>query len=274
MFVSAAHVITLVEPVNASTCIISGNVDFEFNIDEAATDHCELWSNITGTWSLQKYLPAATLGINTFSINFTNPNTVLWGVVCNDLTPVDRDWSTLNHTMTITDAPYCAVLSAVTVSKDPNKGSMAVLKTQLSNTNGINLENQDCNVYIEDSGGFVVKRFDTLMSTQETDIQIDQNGNWINIANKKAPLTDSGGNYVYDFEVGTDWAWVGDEYTVNVICNGQKQTAKFNVTSMRLLDTENFSDTVKKSGGQILGMFIVAGLFALSLKFILNKFKK
>jgi len=173
-----------------------------------------------------------------------------------------------NFTFTLTDAPYCAVLSDTSCSNNVSLGSAGVVKTRLGNTKGFWLEAQDCNVFVTSGGGDVVKTYDTMMYSQDTDLTVDDDGNWITRADKKVPLTDSLGYYVYSFKVDRDWARYDEEYTIHVICNGQETTCNFNASKVRLPDTGEVKAITKEGGGLITGVLLLILLVFLYFKYL------
>lgn len=254
--VSADHIITNILPENEETCVLSGNITFKYYIDEEANLGCDLWTNSSGTWKIDLYDITANLGYNTFGYEINTPNTVLWRLQCSDTVTPDIDYSTVNTTFTVTDAPYCAVLSETTCSTTGALGSEFIFKTRLGNTKGIWLENQDCNVWIEDSSGVIVKKFNSMGVNQETAIQLDSDGNWINTASKDTILTDSQGYYIYPFVVNSNWAYYGESYTVKTVCNGQTTSCDFNVTKQKLPDIDNYEALGKEASGLIFVLLI------------------
>jgi hypothetical protein len=105
-----------------------------------------------------------------------------------------------------------------------------------------------------------------MMIDAQTEIQVDKNGNQINVAKDKTPLTDSQGWYVYSFQIDPAWAWVGDEYTINAVCNGQAALCNFNVTIDRLTDVERYDELGKAAGGIIVFWLLVAAAVILVLR--------
>lgn len=260
-FVSAAHVITNILPEQNAECILTGNVSFKFYLSEEADGGCEFWSNDTGTFLLSSDGISGDFGFNTFTYYFDKPNTVLWRIGCANVTPPDVSYNPINSTFTITDAPYCATLSETTCPSTGYIGSEYVFKTRLGNTNGLWLENQDGNIWIEDSTGAIVKKFNSMGVNQESAIQLDSDGNWINTASPDTILTDSRGYYVYPFIVDSEWAYYGDELTVKAVLNGQETSCNFNVSKSKLPDVEHMEALGKEAGGVLT--LILAGFIVL-----------
>jgi hypothetical protein len=266
-FVSADNV-TLVAPQNATSCLAGENVTFAYIPVEDSLIVCNLLHNESGEMQVE----AATYNPTVKSTNsFTDtlrPSDYLWTVECdNDTTTF---YTGFNWTFTLTDFPYCAVLSETTCNKDAPLNGFGAVRTRLGNTNGIYLENQDCAVSVKNAAGELVKTFPTMLYNDKVNRQLDTEGNWINVAEGKVPLTDSGGYYTYQFPITNDWAWVGDEFTVEVTCNGITETCDFNVTSERLPDMENYRQLGRMGGGLlalfIIGSIVIAALFYPPLK--------
>jgi hypothetical protein len=250
--VTAETNITYILPEDGNTCMIPENVKFYFYSDDS--ELCDLYTNETGVWNITKYLVTINSGYNTFYYNFTEPNTLLTGLVCGGV-------STLNHTFIITDKPYCAVLSGTTCPNTVNLDSKAVFKTRLSNTKGIYLENQDCNVWIEDSDGVIVENYPSMMYNADVSQALDDQGNVINLIHSNYPVTDSNGYYVFPFIVDSKWAYYGDEYSIHATCNGMETSCSFNVTKQKLPDVENYTALGKEAGGifaLFFGLIVVA----------------
>lgn len=253
-FADAQSNITLYQPTDANNCVAGSPTSLSYLIVQPASS-CEVYTNDTGAWAntLTDYDITAN-EYNLFNVSFS-PNTIQWGVRCMMTGPGAYEYSG-NFTFVQTAAPYCAVISGVTCASNASLGSEEILKLQLSNTRGMKLELQDCNVWIENKKSEVVKQFNTLTVMQQTSILLDKDGNWLNTQVNKVPLTDSNGYYVFPFIVDSKWAWYGDEYTVHASCNGQEAVCGFNVTQQRLPDVNQWDNLIKEGGGFIL----VAGL--------------
>lgn len=243
-------------PRNTTSCVVAPEVLFEFYTNQSWSD-CHLWANNTGVFESKIFQLPLTAGVNQFYYNFTIvPNTILWRVHCESFTPAEDEYSD-NFTFTLTDAPYCAVLAETSCKKEVNLGGEGLFKTRLSNTNGIYLENQDCNVWVEDSSGEVVKKFNNMLYSQKVTQVLDDEGNWINIVNPDVPVTDSQGWYVFNYPIFHEWAWYGEEYTLKAVCNGQITSCDFNVTKARLPDVNEMRALGKEAGG-IIFLIILA----------------
>ena len=260
LLVSAEDNITLVYPSDALTCVPGGSVQFKYKPLASGNTICQLYHNSSGTWTLADF----NVTISSNVINYFNadlkPGHIQWTVKCSNTT---SNFLTSNFTFTLTTAPYCAVLSTATCARNQSLGSTQNVQTRLSNTNGIYLENQDCDVYIKNKRGEVVKRYNTLMVNAQTDLQYDSNtGQWINVAKEstKPPLTNSLGYYTFEYLVDSQWAWVGDAYTINLDCNGQNQSCPFNVTHSALPDVTNVEQLGARAGG-LLALFGMLALF-------------
>jgi len=270
--VSADQNITLFTPVNGSSCVVGPDVEFKFYVDEDV-DTCELWHNNSGIWSLEYQADTVTTGYHTYNSS-VDPNTIIWNVECTILSPEHIEWAINNFTAVITDAPYCAVLDSTSCPDEVNIGSEGVFKTRLSNTLGYYLENQDCNVWVENMDGEVVKPYPSMIYQQEVIEQLDEEGNWMNIVQPEFPLTDSLGWYVFPFTPKRSWAWVGDGYVIHAVCNGQETTCGFNVTSSRLPDMEDAERTLKSGGGVFIIFLIVLLLAATFIGVLRRKLRK
>jgi hypothetical protein len=207
---ASADNITLYYPSDGDNCVIGDTINISY-IPNVPVNNCNLYTNTSGVWTLtDSSFSVFNLSMNYF---YESPSvaTYLWQIQCSNTT---HTLYSKNRTFTYKDVAYCAVLSAATCTSTPNVGSKGVLNSRLSNTRGVYLENQDCSVYItRDSDNAPVVVYDTMLYNAETNVQLDNLGNWINIVNKKAPLTDSGGNYVFSYDIDSSWAWVGDNYT-------------------------------------------------------------
>lgn len=259
--VSATHNITLSSPVNGSSCIVGPVVGFTFYVDDDV-DRCELWHNNSGLWSMEYQDDTVTTGYYTYNTS-VDPNTIIWNVKCTMLSPEHVSFGLNNFTFIVTDAPYCAVLTSTSCPAEVNVGSEGVFKTRLSNTLGFYLENQDCNVWVENIDGEIVKAYPSMIYQQEVIEQLDEEGNWMNIVQPEYPLTDSLGWYVFPFTPERSWAWVGDEYVIHTVCNGQETTCGFNVSNTRLLDVEDAERTMKAGGGIFILFIILVSLTAI-----------
>jgi hypothetical protein len=252
--------VTLLKPANGDTCVTGQTVNFSYqpNIPAAtAVNNCYLYVNDTGTWHIQDFNSSAVGNqVNYFYNQQLSAGMVMWGVRCVN-SSLNDVFSAANYNFTLKNVAYCAVLSPAVCPKDPNVNSMAVGSTRLGNSRGFWLENQDANVYITNSRGTTVKAFDTMTVSQEITLVLDKNGNWLNTLDKKVPLTDSAGYYVFPFLVDRDWAWVGDEYTLNFNVNGETVSCKFNVTKDRLPDMNNYQQLGVDASGVILLILIL-----------------
>ncbi len=222
--------------------------------------HCSLFTNESGSFAFEEINYNINAQVNNKLHHHVDsiPNTILWAVRCQE------DGGAFhfsdNFTVTVTDAPYCAVLSETSCDSNAALGSEYIFKTRLGNTKGLWLENQDCNVWIENSDGVIVKKFNTMGVNQEANIQLDSDGNWINTASQNTILTDSQGYYVYPFIVASEWAYYGEEYTVKTVCNGQSTSCNFNVSKAKLPDVEHYEALGKEASGLLfilLCIFIV-----------------
>jgi len=253
----SAEDITLNYPTNGDSCVISNPVNFSYT-PNVPVNNCNLYTNNTGTWLLTDYnFSVANLSINYFRETLS-VGTVLWGVQCSNTT---ETMSSSNNTFTYKAVLYCAVLSDTTCTSKPNLGNYGVVKTRLSNTRGVYLQNQDCEVHVtRDSDNTPIKVYDTMLNNAETDIQLDKDGNWINTGLKKAPLTDSQGLFIYSYYIDPTVYWMGDNYTMHVICNGQEAACSFQVDKSRLPDTENMQQLGYDASGVVALFFILAWL--------------
>jgi hypothetical protein len=255
----SAEDITLYHPSDGDGCVVGDYINFTYTPVEVSLKSCNLYANDTGVWGLTDNNVSISVGVvNSFRESLL-PGSILWEIICTNQTD---DFYSENRTFTYKNAPYCAVLNNAQCTPNPNVNSMAVAKAQLSNSRGFFLENQDCNVFITNSRGEPVKAFDSMLYMQTVGIQLDKEGNWINVADKKVPLTDSEGWYVFPFLIDRDWAWVGDEYNIHIVCNGQEAICNFNVTSDRLPDTNNYEQIGINAGGTILFILIILYLIA------------
>ncbi len=263
-FVSADHVITNYLPSDGNTCVVGGNISFRFYIDEVADAGCILYTNETGSFLMVRNDITADLGFNNFNHEITDPNTIMWFLGCADISPPDIEFSVVNTSFTITDAPYCAVLSDTSCPSEGALNSEINFKTKLGNTLGNLLENQDCNVWIEDSDGVIIKKFNTMLVNQKTNLQIDDGGNWINTGSNEAILTDSQGLYIFPFFVDSVWAYFGEIYTVKATCNGQITSCEFQVTGSKPADIDRWEFFFKEFSGLVfLLVFFVTIAFVI-----------
>lgn len=247
--VSASSNVSLSSPVNDSSCIPGSHTILTYFLSQQASA-CDVYTNNSGTWNIaQTIYNPTTSAYNSFNVSLA-PKVTLWGVRCLMSGPSAYEYSS-NYSFTQANVSYCAVISGVTCPQNVSLGSEEILKFRLGNTNGIWLENQDANVWIENSRGEVVKNFNTLAVMAQTSILLDKDGNWLNTA-EKVPLTDSNGYYVYAFKVDPAWAWVGDAYTVKASANGQSAQCTFNVQTSRLPDVNNYSSQFKQGGGFLI----------------------
>jgi hypothetical protein len=259
MGLCSAEDITLNTPSDGDGCVLGeSSINFSYTPNVAVTS-CFLYANDTGTLAQKAVNSSAVAASENFFLNIPlNAGPVAWYVRCVNSSADDLYSS--NFTFTLKNVAYCAVLSSTSCPKDPNINSMAVVKTRLGNTRGFWLQNQDCNVFMTDSQGRIVRAYDSMLYMQQVSLQLDTEGNWVNVADKKVPLTDSGGYYVFPFLVERDNFWMGDEYTANIVCNGETTTCKFNVTSDRLPDMNNYQRLGQESAGIVILFVILAYL--------------
>jgi hypothetical protein len=251
----SAEDITLNTPANGDSCVLGEYANFSYT-PNVAVSSCYLYTNTSGALALTASNTSAVSGQENFFYNIPmSANNIRWYVRC-----VNSSLSNIyseNYTFVLKDVLYCAVLSETACPLNPNVNSDATLKTRLGNTRGFWLENQDCNVFITDSAGRIVKSFDSMLYMQTVSIQMDKDGNLINVADKKVPLTDSAGYYVFPFHVDSSWAWVGDEFTANIVCNGETTQCSFNVTKDRLPDMNNYQQLGMDASGIIIFVLIL-----------------
>lgn len=250
--------VSLDTPRNTASCVVGPNVEMVWWAGGGiAWDECKLFHNNSGNWVIEKLnYSVSTDNYNIFHDEFDVPNTILWGVQCLTLTPSKTEWSESNFTFTLTDAPYCAVLSSTNCTQETHYGSPAVFTFVLANTLGDYLENQDCNLWIQNSDGIIVKSFDTLMSSQGVTQQLDDDGNWINVADKKVPLTDSLGRYLFEWMPDRSFMWQGETYTIHANCNGQTTNCQFTAREQRAVDINEAEVLTKKFSGMIVGLLM------------------
>jgi hypothetical protein len=261
---SAESNITLYNPLSNESCVKGPTVDFTFYL-EAPASYCQLITNGSDLDSdmdtVYTLSSPTTNAYNYINFTFAFKGFKLWQIGCMMTTPdPDRMEYSTNYTFTLTDAPYCGVLSDTVCHDNVSINGEGVFKTRLSNTRGFYIENYPCNVWIENSRGEVVKKFNSMMYEQDVKIQLDSAGNWINTADVKVPLSDSAGWYVFPFIVDSSWAWYGDTYTVKAVCIGQQTSCSFKASQERLPDTNRYGDLLKTGGG--LFVLLVVGLSA------------
>lgn len=254
----SADEIIIISPLDGESCVTYKDDGLAYIPSATTIDYttCYVFTNNSGTWRVDGTdVSPTTNSINYFNITL-EPNHILWRINCaNDTTTVYSS----NNTFTLVNAPYCAVLDSTTCNPDVNLGGYGVVKTRLSNTRGFYLDNQDCNVFITDQYDNIVKAYNTMLYMGQTNQQVDNEGNWVNVADKKVPLTDSNGWYVFEFPITDYWAWYGESYDIHVICNGVETSCNFNVTMSRLPDTDYYRAMGKDAGGFIVVLvFFVA----------------
>jgi hypothetical protein len=258
-FCNAADV-DLKYPADGEGCIAGDIVNYSYVPNEASITTCFFYTNFSGSWvnSLVDYSPTVAAN-NYFSDSTVSPGVILWGVSCSNST---NTYFSSNASYTLTDAPYCAFLVNTSCKSKPALNSESIIKTRLGNSKKFWLEHQDCNVWIENQNGETVKKFNSMMVSAETSIQLDSNGNYINTAAKSdVVLTDSQGWYLYPFKVDGAWAFVDDNYSVHTTCNGQHVSCNFQVQREELPDMKNYEQLGKEGSGIILIVLIL--IFAL-----------
>jgi len=256
--VSADHNIRIDVPGN-NTCVSYGDVLFNWFVDEPVTGQCNLYTNKSGVLVIDYYLGSSfSVGNHNFTRNFS-PGSYQYRIGCTDTPPLDTSYSD-NYTMLVVDKLYCAVLTDTSCDTMPNLNNYGVVRTRLGNTRGFYLEAQDGQVFIE-KNGVVVKTFNTMVYNQETALQVDNNGNFINVVKPNVPLTDSNGYYIYEFPISGDWAHVGDTYNVTVSINGELTRCEFKVNSSKLPDMENWRSIGKNIGGFIVVIIVLYGIY-------------
>lgn len=258
--------ITLTSPINGTSCVTLDDSTFHYIPKTENIVSCNLYTNNSGIWHLDAIDTSPDLNVdNIFNITLS-PNTILWQIQCSNQT---HTLYSNNNTFILTTKRYCAVLSETSCTPSINLASTGVIKTRLSNTRRFYLENQDCNVWITNQRNEVVKSFDTMLYMQNVALQLDKEGNWINVVDKKVPLTDSNGYYVMEFTLDKSWAWYDDEYTIHVSCNGQETTCNFNATKERLPDMNEYEALGREAGG----VFIVAIIMIAAIVYAVKRGK-
>jgi len=256
---ASADNVTLVYPPNNSPCLTGDHVMLYYSPNDATMTACSLYTNSSGVWNLDIFNSSVTPSvINSFNLSLSSPGSFIWTVKCRD--SGNGVYNTSNWSFIVTPAPYCAYLTDTSCTQNISINSNGTLKTRLGNTKGFWLENQDGNIFITNARGEIVKSYDTMMIDAETQIQIDKNGNYINIAKDKTPLTDSQGYYIYSFPVSDSWAWVNDNYTIHAVLNGQEAVCNFTVRIDRLSDYERYDQLGKAAGGMVMFWIILSGL--------------
>jgi hypothetical protein len=272
MGLASAADVYLTAPTNANTCVLGQAVNFSYTPNQSSITHCNLFTNQSGLWAI--YDTATNISALTSSA-FLNeplsPGTYLWGVTCGNAT---SNMVSSNFSFSLKNVAYCAILSETTCPLNPNVNSMTQGKTRLSNSRGFYLENQDCNVYITDADGNPVKAFDTMLYMQDVSVQLDKDGNTVNVADKKVPLTDAAGYYVFPFLVDRDWAWVGANYSLVFSCNGIVSSCNFTVDKDRLPDMNNYDELGKEAGGIILFLILAAIAFVSIIGYLIYLWRK
>jgi hypothetical protein len=224
---------------------------------------CSLYSNSSGYWNLDIYNASITPDVdNLFNLS-VSPGLILYKVQCNNGTDV---FSSVNQTFMVSPANYCAFLTETSCTENISVNTNGTIITRLGNTRGFWLEHQDGNVFITNSRGEIVQQYDTMMIDAQTHIALDKNGNWYNTENSKVPLTDSSGYYVFSFPVSDSWAWVGDNYTIHAVLNGQEAQCNFSVGMDRLTDMQRYDELGKAAGGMLVFWGIVVIGIALGLR--------
>jgi len=256
--VADAEDITLNAPAAGDTCVLGEHVNYSYT-PNVAVSSCYLYANDTGVMSLKaSNVSAVANQLNFFYGVESSANIVGWYVRC--VNSSLNDLFSANQSYTLKNVAYCAVLSETLCPFEPNVNSMAVGRTRIGNSRGFWLENQDANVYVTRTDtGAIVKAFDTMTIGQQVTLILDPNtGQWLNTLDKKIPLSDANGYYIFPFLVDSNWAWVGyPEYQLNFNLNGQSATCRFNVTKTRLPDTENLRLLGVDASGVILLILIL-----------------
>jgi hypothetical protein len=261
-FVEGDDSISLNYPDNGNTCVIGTSIIYQYTPLVESLSSCHLYNNFTGSWDLRSTNSTPSANVSNFFNDSTTPGIIKWGIKCINSTGLSIYSS--NYTFNVVNAPYCAILSGTTCTENVSLGSEQIFKTRLGNTRGFWLKDQQCNIWITNIRGEIVKSFDTMLYMAETNLQTDKDGNTINIAEKKVPLTDSNGYYIFPFTVDKSWAWYNDNFTIWASCNGQTTTCMFTPTIERLPDTND----LEALGVEASGIFI---LFAI-LIFVLVKY--
>lgn len=259
---ASAENVTLTYPADAESCVPGTSLNLTYTVADASVTTCHLYSNHTGTWALtdSNYTVSSAANNRNYFSETLNPGTIGWGVTCTNATT--GIWASSNFTFTLKNVPYCATLTEVSCNSNPNIGSVSVFRARLKNTKGFSLEHQDCNVYITNVNDIPVKAYNTMLVGQETQIQLDKDGNWINTGEHKVPLTDSSGYYVFPFIVDPEWAYYQDNYTIHAVCNGVEATCAFQADKTALPDMNNMEAFGREAGGIIV--LAVIGLYVLA----------
>ena len=166
--------------------------------------------------------------------------------------------------MTVTDAPYCAVLSNTRCNREVDLGGVGHFSTVLKNTKGMFLENQECDVWIENGSGDLVGVVYSSLFDGLPQNYIDEKNNFVTGRNDSLIFTDSLGQFMVGFPISTSTYWYGDEYTVIGSCNGVETSCKMNVTTRRLPDTNEYKELGRMGGGLFL-LFILVVLIVIYL---------
>lgn len=150
---------------------------------------------------------------------------------------------------------YQAAIENLTVKSTVNLDDYVTASLRLRNTLGQNLEGQDCSVYVTDTAGIVVHRYET--ECVQGAIYIDSGGNLA--APTYCPRTDSRGIYTFKGSVleedGFDY---GRNYTLIIDCNGIQTTGDFYVTTPRPFDVSRRLVDVRLNAGVYLALFVAA----------------
>jgi hypothetical protein len=267
LFIAASAVaenVTLIKPIDTDPCVPGGGdgyTIFEYRPTMSYATTCYLYSNQSGVWSVADTAYTVTANVSNFFNESFIPGKIFWGVRCSNTT--SGIWDSFNFSFTLKNAPYCATLSETSCPNMPNIDGVGVFKTRLMNTKGMSLENQDCNIWIQNAGGEVVKAYNTRLIGHKVNIILDQTGKWVNTAEQKVPLTDSQGYYVFPFKIDSGVFWYGDTYTIYASCNGITTSCAFTTDKNRLPDVNNMEAFGREASGTIVGLIIIGFVVAM-----------
>jgi len=251
--------ITLIYPENNEKCITGEVVEFRYSVNVQGLTECYLFHNNTGSWIIEA-VDYSPINKEMNKINDTlNPNTIEWTIQCRNDTTVFISNSG-NFSFILVDKPYCAELSDISCPSNISLGRDYIFSAQLKNTRGYVLPNQDCDVWITNNNGDLIENFDTIIENDKI-IEDELRNYYVLGQNKTAFLTDESGYYIYSFLVNNSWAYVGDNYTVNFVCNGELGSCNFTVSKSSLVDVEGVRRLSKSLGGLILLFMVIFGSF-------------
>ncbi|MBI2574685.1 hypothetical protein HYV82_02255, partial [Candidatus Woesearchaeota archaeon] len=205
---------------------------------------CELWSNITGTWTLNStttnYSSAFlnSYGLHNISILFTADGNYLWNVQCND-TAANYGVGSSNRTLTVdTTVPTHNTLNASAVEWNKRTANTSNITFHFNTTDA---NAGGCAIWENSTGTFTQNLTATYTSNANTSIgPINFSGD--GVVNLTLNCSDSAGNHQW---FASNLTFVIDLAAPNVTLDAPANNAKRNTSSVgfQFTPVDNMNNT-------------------------------